>query len=181
MITGKVKSQRHYPEDAPGRIQKAIETSGVYTLVSRKWPSRAWGTTVLITGPFWKRGSQESKRCPRSAGTAGNTRTAGTLKSIISGTPSSWFVTPHRTSPEGMRSWPEPAAAEKTHTGKQNCCILRELRLFRKTGQTFREARQSFWFFQLLIQLESSGHSVSPAGSTSTCIPITQRISRGTD
>lgn len=58
----------------------------------------------------------------------------------------------------------ELAAAEKNPYRKTellhiagNCDWVPE-----KPARTFWEACQSFWFFQLLIQLESSGHSVSP-------------------
>ncbi len=58
----------------------------------------------------------------------------------------------------------EMAAAEKNPYRKTellhiaaNCDWVPE-----NPARTFWEACQSFWFFQLLIQLESSGHSVSP-------------------
>lgn len=45
-----------------------------------------------------------------------------------------------------------------------------------KPAETFYEACQSFWFVQMLLQTESSGHSISPDDLTSICIHIMRLI-----
>lgn len=55
----------------------------------------------------------------------------------------------------------------------QNCGHVPE-----NGARSFYEACQSFWFVQMLIQMESSGHSISPGRSTSICIRILNRTSK---
>lgn len=58
----------------------------------------------------------------------------------------------------------EQAAQEKSGTRKKELLAIAEAceRVPAYPAETFHEACQSFYFFQLILQLESSGHSISP-------------------
>lgn len=64
----------------------------------------------------------------------------------------------------------DAARREELLTIARNCS-----RVPAKGAQSFWEACQSFWFVQQLLQLESSGHSISPGALTNICIPIMKR------
>lgn len=51
----------------------------------------------------------------------------------------------------------DPVRRQELLTIAQNCANVPE-----KGASTFWEACQSFWFIQMLLQMESSGHSISP-------------------
>ena len=59
----------------------------------------------------------------------------------------------------------EMAEKENDFIRKRELAIIAEncLRVPAKGARTFYEACQSFWFVQMLLQMESSGHSISPA------------------
>lgn len=56
------------------------------------------------------------------------------------------------------------ARREKDETRKKELLTIAEncARVPAKGARTFHEACQSFWFVQMLLQMESSGHSISP-------------------